>query len=119
MFFSLLFVFSALLQAVLPWYTAGILCFVLSLGWNRTPKQSLILSAASQSLLWLIKIFYHNQQNEGILLARMAGVFGLQSGWLLVVASVVMMGLLCGLAGLSGALVRNAFLPKRSQEEDF
>lgn len=111
MFFALLFVFSAVLQFFLPWWVCGPLCFVMAMGWYMSPRQSFLLCGFSQALLWAILIIYTDLQNNSILSQRLAKMVGMPNHILLIAGILLASFLLNGLAGLAGALVREAFIP--------
>ncbi len=117
MFFALLFVFSAVLQFFLPWWVSGALCFVMAMGWYTSPRQSFWLCGFSQALLWAILIVYTDTQNDSILSARLATMVGLPNHFILIAGIILACFLLNGLAGLAGALVREAFIPAKTYDE--
>lgn len=117
MFFALLFVFSAVLQLFLPWWVCGPLCFVMAMGWNTSPRQSFLLCGLSQSLLWAILIVYMDLQNHHILSRRLAAMLHLPNHFTLMASILLACFLLNGLAGMAGALVREAFLPAKTYDE--
>lgn len=117
MFFALLFVFSAVLQLFLPWWVSGPLCFVMAMGWNTSLRQSFLQCGLSQALLWAILIVYFDIQNEHILSGRLAAMFQLPNPLILISIILLVSFLINGLAGLAGALIREAFLPAKTYDE--
>jgi hypothetical protein len=117
MFTALLFILSALLQMVLPWWAGGLLCFALSLGWNKGPRDTFIKCGISQGALWLVYILYTDVANNHLLSARIARMFALPNATLLIALSVVVIFIASGLAGLAGTLLRIAFLPSKSNDD--
>jgi len=58
---------------------------------------------------------YSDGINDGILSTRMAGMFGLQSKWLVMLIASFSGGLLGGFSGASGAAFRRMFTPQKEE----
>lgn len=106
--FLVIVAITALTQLVPIWWIA--LPFVATAAYllGKSARQTAWAGAAGTGLVWLVWTGYINQANDGILANRVAGVFGLSSGWLLVVVAAVVAALLGGLAAWSGYLLKRA-----------
>lgn len=96
---------------ILPWWAiaplAGFVGFVLGAKW----WQSLLYGLISVGLVWGVYTFLINQSNEGILSDRMANLFNIDGGTLLVVITAALGAILAGVGALSGSLLRDGLLP--------
>ena len=115
-YFALQFVFSALLQLFLPWWSGLVLVVCISAGWNKDLRESFVLSGFSQSLLWLIMMLYQDYNNEQILSSKISVLLGLPSPLLLIPAITLASFVVHGLGGLAGALIRETFFPNRTHD---
>ena len=93
-------------SAYLPWW--GFLGFALVLGFfiEQTDQRSFTCGLLGAGLAFLIKMLMVNSANEGILAAKIGALFGLKGAFGLILVSVLLFGLLGGLAVWSGNLFR-------------
>ena len=101
----------------LPWWVQGVLCFALSLGWDKSPADSFLKCALSQGLLWLLLMVYQDMQNDSILSTRIASMFRLPHPYALIALIFVVISLLNGLAGFAGAHLRIAIRSLKMADE--
>lgn len=98
----------------LPWWgiipLAGIVGFAVGAKW----WQSLLYGLIAVGAVWGIYTYSINAANEGILSSRMAKLFNIDGGVLLVVISTAIGTILSALATTSGALLRDGVLPASS-----
>lgn len=97
---------SLLVQLLVPvWWlfvpVTALAAFLLA----RSSAAGFAVGFLVNALIWLIWAGTIDHLNHSILSNRLAGVFGLPNGILLVVIGAVLAGLLGGLAGLGGAAI--------------
>lgn len=102
----ILLVASLLLQLVSPWWWTFVPLIVLlayllrSRNWLARP---FLTGFVAIFLLWGGAALWQDLGNEGLLSYRMAGLFSLPSGWMLVLITGLIGGLLGGLAAWTGS----------------
>lgn len=106
----LLLLLSGLLQVFLPWWILPVAAFLLALGIRLLPGQAFLAGFLGAALLWGGYAGYFNTMNDGILAARMGGLFGGLSAGLMVLLTAFFGGLFGGLGAWTGSLARQAFL---------
>ena len=102
----IIIILTALLQVFAPWWVVAIVPFVVFLVRPATAKGALGTGFASIAILWLAYGFYLHFNSDGAMSDRVAGIFSLPSGILLLFVSSVVGGITGSLSGLSGNLVR-------------
>ena len=112
--FLLILIVAAAAQLVLPWWIITPVAFALAMMMARTGWGAFWAGCAGVGLGWLGLASWLNMQNEGHLSHRVAELIPLGgNGWLLVLVTAVLGGLVGGLAALAGFWLRQA-LAKRS-----
>jgi len=110
--FLLIFVLSAALQALLPWWVLAVVAFALAFGLARTGKQAFWAGLGGAALSWLLPAAWLAYQNDGLLAQRVAQLLPLGgSAVALVAVAALVAGLAGGLAALAGAWLRAALQP--------
>ena len=107
--FILIFVFTAILQFFTPWWTIALVPFLVTLWQPASSVRSFMVSFAAVALLWFIYGLYLHINSEGAMSNRIAEIFSLPNGILLLFVTTVIGGLVAGFSGLSGSLVRQTF----------
>ncbi|WP_375435860.1 hypothetical protein [uncultured Hymenobacter sp.] len=111
--FLLISLLAAVAQLFLPWWVITPLCFALAAWRNLSGGRSFVAGFLGVGVGWLVLASWLSFRNEGLLAHRVAQLLPLGGqGWLLVVATAVIGGLVGGLAALAGAWVRQAVTPK-------
>ena len=110
----IIIVASALLQVFLPWWVVAVVPFLVLLIRPATASGAFGTGFLSISLLWLAYGFYLHLMSDGAMSDRIAGIFSLPNGLLLLLVSAIIGGLTGGLAGLSGSLTRKVFAAEPS-----
>lgn len=111
----LIAVLAAVLQQVLPWWSAPVLAFGMCFGQAQSGWAGFLAGFAGLGLSWLVPAAWLAFQNNGLLAHRVAQL--LPPGGsvpALVLVTTLLIGLTGGLAGLAGAWLRAAFAPART-----
>lgn len=112
--FLLILIVATAAQLVLPWWSITPVAFVLALGLGQRSWGAFWAGFAGVGLGWLVLAGWLNLQNEGHLSHRVAELIPLGgSGWLLVLVTAVLGGLVGGLAALAGIWLRQALAKSR------
>ncbi|MCE7068361.1 hypothetical protein [Dyadobacter sp. CY326] len=101
---------SALLQILLPWWIVAVVPFIVFLARPATASAAFWTGFASIAIVWLAYGFYLHFTSDGAMSDRIAGIFSLPDGLLLLVVAAIVGGLTGGLAALSGCLTRRIFV---------
>lgn len=96
-------------QWVLPWWSVGIAAFLVGTITQDRFRWAFLVGALGIGLLWLVHAWGIHLQTDGILSDRVAGVFGVGSGMVLVFLTGLIGGLVGGLGGMTGAAFRELF----------
>ncbi|MBC6608461.1 hypothetical protein H8B13_16665 [Hymenobacter sp. BT188] len=112
--FLLILIVATAAQLVLPWWVITPVAFVLAMVLARTGWGAFWAGFAGVGLGWLVLASWLNLQNEGHLSHRVAELIPLGGrGWLLVLVTAVLGGVVGGLAALAGVWLRQAFVKSR------
>lgn len=105
--FLLIILITAVLQYFFPWWTVA-LAPLLILIWKPTGTSlsAFLVGFAAIALLWLGYGFYLHLGSEGAMSNRIAQIFSLPNGLLLLVITALVGGLVGGFAALSGFFIR-------------
>ncbi|MCE7062611.1 hypothetical protein [Dyadobacter sp. CY343] len=107
--FIIILLVTALLQIFSPWWVIAIVPFAIHL-WRPTAAfNSFWISFLAVGALWLGYGYYLHLVSNGAISDRIAQIFFLPNGLLLLLLSALIGGLVAGFAGLSGFLVRDIF----------
>lgn len=107
--FILIFIVTAVLQFFTPWWTIALVPFLITLWLPASLVRSFSVSFTAIALLWFIYGLYLHINSEGAMSNRIAEIFSLPNGILLLIVTTVVGGLIAGFSGLSGSLVRQTF----------
>jgi len=110
--FILITILGFALQWVLPWWILAIVSFALAFWLARSAGEAFWAGFGGIALGWLgLSLFFHFR-NDGILTSRIATLFTLPSPWLLIFLTILLGGILGGLAALTGYFFRRALTLK-------
>ncbi|UOQ66573.1 hypothetical protein [Hymenobacter volaticus] len=102
-------------QLFLPWWVIMPLCLLLAAWRGVSGGRSFVAGFLGVGLGWLIMASWLSLRNEGLLAHRVAQLLPLGGqGWLLVLVTAVIGGLVGGLAALAGTWLRQAVIPTAS-----
>lgn len=104
--FFLLIILVALLSAVaeyfLPWWSAAVVCFLVSLFVKQKGGRAFLMGFLGMGIFWLAAALLHDAANEHILSAKMAALFHLPDYGLFIIVTVLIGGLVGGMAAWAG-----------------
>jgi hypothetical protein len=102
----LIMVFAAIFQLFLPWWSIALVAFIIGYFNTQNAFQAFVAGFVAVSILWGGYAFFLDHANEQILSSKIAQLFTLSSGYLLILITALVGGLVAGLAALSGKLVK-------------
>ncbi|SKC16005.1 hypothetical protein [Dyadobacter psychrophilus] len=108
--FFIIILVTALLQLFGPWWVVAIVPFLVFLIRHTSASNAFWTGFALITVLWMAYGFYLHFVSDGAMSDRIAGIFSLPNGVVLLLVSALIGGLTGGLAGLSGQLVRRIFI---------
>jgi hypothetical protein len=110
MLFLLIALLSFALQFFMPWWIIAIIAFGAAYWKAHSATTAFLSGFLAIVVVWVIKATFTHVQTEGILSARIAELFFLPSPILLIVITVLIGGLVGGMAALSGFFVKQLFV---------
>ena len=106
---------SLLAQLVLPWWSLAVVAFAVCFWRSPNAGRAFLYGFTGVALVWLTYALLIHIRTDGIFTGRMSQLlFKADSPALLMLATVVLSGLVGGLAGLAGFLVRQALVNRPS-----
>ncbi|MCF0062049.1 hypothetical protein LXM26_11140 [Dyadobacter sp. LJ419] len=108
--FIIILLITALLQIVAPWWVVAVVPFIVFLIRPGRASHAFWTGFAAIAVLWMAYGFYLHFISDGAMSDRIAGIFSLPNGIILLLVSALVGGLTGGLAALSGQLVRRTFV---------
>ena len=114
--FLIIALVSAALQLLAPWYVVAIIPFMVFTLRPATTVKAFWTGFLGIALVWLVYGYYLHFISKGAMSDRIAEIFTLPSGLLLLVLSALVGGLVGGFAGLSGFLIRQTFVKHPAAE---
>jgi len=99
-------ILSAVAELLLPWWSVAIVCFIVAVFARQGGARAFLMGFLGIGLLWLVEALVRDIPNHHILSTRMAAIFKLPSYGLFIVVTIVIGGLVGGLAAWSGALLQ-------------
>lgn len=99
-------ILAAAAEYFLPWWVIAIVPLPVTLAINKGRGASFLTGFAGIALCWLVIMLYRDIPNEHILSARMAGLFKLPGYSAFIAVVTIVGGLIGGLSGLAGGLLR-------------
>lgn len=110
----LIAILSALATWMMPWWMIAVVAFAVSFTFQLNAGKAFLSGFLGIVLFWLVAILMIDTANEHILSTRMAKLFGMSNYWLFIVVNLIVGGLVGGLAGWTGAVLRNTFMKPQS-----
>ena len=104
--FIIIFILTAIFQVFAPWWIIALIPFLI-ISWRpASALTSFLTSFAAIAVLWFSYGLYLHVNSEGSISNRIAEIFSLPNGMILLVVTTLIGGLVGGMAGLSGFFVR-------------
>lgn len=98
---------SLLAQLILPWWSLAVVAFAVCYWRGSDSGRAFIVGFVGVALVWLVYAFGIHVQTDGIFTGRMGQLLFKSNNVVIpVVATTLIGGLVGGLAGMSGYLVR-------------
>ena len=104
--FLIIFIVTAILQLFTPWWTIALVPFLIIIWRPSTSLHAFLTGFLAIALLWFFYGLYLHINTEGVMSNRIAEIFSLPNGILLLVVTTIVGGMIGGLSGLSGYFVR-------------
>lgn len=109
--FLIIIFITAILQYFTPWWSVALVPFLV-MAWRPTTSiKSFFTGFSAIAILWLGYGLYLHTISEGAMSNRIAQIFSLPNGLLLLLITMILGGLVGGASGMAGALTRQAFDP--------
>ncbi|UYZ61996.1 hypothetical protein [Hymenobacter weizhouensis] len=109
---------TAAAQFFLPWWSITPLCLALAAWRGGTGGRTFLAGLLGAGLPWWLGAAWLNTHGAGLLAGRLATLLPLGgNGWLLVLVTGLVAGLVGGLAALAGAWVRQAVAPRPQPQQ--
>ena len=102
------------LSLFLPWWSLAIPCLIFGAWLGERAGLSFIFGFLGIGGLWLLQTLIIEIQNNGILTERIADLFSLPNGLLLILITALVGGLAGGISTLTGYLGRQVFRKTQS-----
>lgn len=93
----------------LPWSMIAVCSYVVAITHKLAPRAGFTSGFLGIALAWLVIALWRDLPNQHILSNRMAALLGMPNGWLFMLLTIVLGGLVGGLSGWSGAMMSKAF----------
>lgn len=104
--FLIIFIVTAILQVFTPWWTIALIPFLVMIWRPETSINAFITGFFAIALLWFCYGLYSHMSTDGIMSNRIAEIFSLPNGILLLIITTIVGGIVGGVSGLSGYFVR-------------
>lgn len=101
----LIAILAAAAEYFLPWWTIAVVALIVALRVGYRPGKAFLMGFSGIALFWLIAILLRDIPNHHILSGRMATLFNLPGYAWFAVVTIVVGGLVGGLAALAGSLM--------------
>lgn len=109
MLIFLIAVLSLIAQFFLPWWVIALIPFALSYWRPTSAGKAFLAGFGGIAMGWLLTSMFIHVRTEGILTSRIATLFTLPTSAWLVVVTVLISGVVGGIAALSGFWCRKAW----------
>lgn len=97
---------ALILQLFLPWWSIAIAGFISGIFFIQKPGKAFISGFLGIFVLWAVVSLYIYVVNQGLLAERLADLFSLPHGLLVVLLTALIGGICGGLSAFTGNLLR-------------
>ena len=115
--YLIILVATAVLQLFMPWWVIVLVPFAVCLWRSRHPGKAYAASLAAVLTVWLTYAILIHNGTEGNMSNRIAELFSLPNGAVLLTIVSLLSGFVAGFAGLSGYYVRQLFVKEAVEPE--
>ncbi len=105
------------LSFFLPWWSLAIAAFVVEFLLHQHAFKAFLASFIAGLIFWGGWSFWIDSANSYIMSTRMADMIGVGEGYLLIIITMILGGLIAGLSGWAGQSIRNLFAKTSTEEE--
>lgn len=113
--YLIILVATAVLQLFLPWWVIVLVPFVVCAWRSHHPGKAYAVSLAAVSTVWLTYATFIHNSTQGNMSNRIAELFSLPNGAVLLLVVSLVSGIVAGFAGLAGYYVRQLFVKENLQ----
>ena len=114
--FILLFFSFWIVTLFLPWWTLLIPAIVLGATLFSYPQAAFFTGFLSLFAAWFVQVLYIDIANESILSGRIAEMLGVGQGWLVLLITAAIGGLIGGMGTLLGSQIRQLLRPEHVRD---
>ena len=107
--FLLILITTAILQFFTPWWTIALVPFVVAIWRPENLWKSFVIGFTAIAILWFAYGLYLHLVSEGAMSNRIAEIFSLPNGILLLIVTAIVGGIVGGFASVAGSLTRQIF----------
>jgi hypothetical protein len=107
--FIIIFILTAVSQLFAPWWMVALVPFLINAWRPATSGRAFLISFAAIAVLWFSYGLYLHVNSEGAMSDRIAEIFSLPNGILLLVVTTIVGGLVGGFAGMAGFFLQQLF----------
>ena len=112
--FILLFFTFWIVSLFLPWWTLFIPAIVLGAVFFERSFQAFLIGFFSLFAAWAIQVIYIDIANESILSGRIAEMIGVNQGWIVILITSFIGGLIGGMGTMLGSQFRQLVRPEKA-----
>jgi len=109
--FILLFFTFWIVTLFLPWWTLLIPAVVLGAALFNSSPTAFLTGFLSLFAAWFVQVLYIDIANESVLSGRIAEMLGVGQGWLVLLITAAIGGLIGGMGTLFGSQIRQLLSP--------
>lgn len=104
MYFLIILIAAALAQVWLPWWVIAVIPFLVFFGKPTNGATAFVSSFLAVALVWFGYGWYLHYRSDGRMSDRIAELFSLPNGIVLLVVVSLIAGVVAGFSGLAGCL---------------
>ncbi len=109
----LIVVGTLIVSPFVPWWGFVVVAFLVGLGLGKTGMQSFYTGFIAIAVVWLVNMIVRNMINDGILLGKIAELFPTPNGFVLMILTAILGGIVGGLAAATGGTGRQIFIKQK------
>lgn len=110
MLFLIIFFLSLASSFIFTWWAAAVITFFAALYLGKSAKESFWSGFFALAFLWILLALFKSIPNDHILAAHIAQMVHIPNWTMLLLITVIIGGLVGGMASISGFLLKRAFI---------